>query len=244
MGQKVNPKGFRLINNSNYLSNWYSHKCKYLNLIKEDEFLRKNIDLSFKNFLTISDIKITRSNNINIKNNSVFINISFLHPTEKEMKSYLSKNYANLFFKKNISYLKLFNNNLLELFSFLLKAKIKCLIKKLEFNSTNKIFIETYFIENICENASLISKYVAKELEKRISFRKIMVDIISRIESSNNKGIKIQISGRLNGAEMARTEWKKYGKIPLHTLDANIDYFQENAKTIYGIIGVKVWLFV
>lgn len=244
MGQKVNPKGFRLINNLNYLSNWYSNKFKYLNLVKEDNYLRKIINLSFKNLLVISGIRISRLNGNKNMKNSIFIKICFLHPTEKEIKSYLFKNYNNLFPNKNSSYLKLFNNNILQLFSFTLKNRIKSLIKKLESNSSNKVYIETYFIENICENASLISKYVAKELEKRISFRKIMVDIISRIESTNNKGIKIQISGRLNGAEMARTEWKKYGKIPLHTLDANIDYFQENAKTIYGIIGVKVWLFI
>jgi small subunit ribosomal protein S3 len=60
---------------------------------------------------------------------------------------------------------------------------------------------------------------------------------------TENKGIKIQVSGRLNGAEIARTEWKKYGKIPLHTLNADIDYSQYDCKTIYGVIGIKVWLF-
>jgi len=58
------------------------------------------------------------------------------------------------------------------------------------------------------------------------------------------KGIKIQVSGRLNGVEMARTEWKRDGRVPLHTLRAKIDYIHERADTIYGVIGIKVWLFV
>jgi small subunit ribosomal protein S3 len=236
MGQKINPTGFRLINNKNYLSNWYSNKLNYLNLIKEDKIIRNNINDNFKNFINISKIEIDRANNSNYSNKFTFIKIYFLHPKEKEMGLILNKNYNK--------YLKSFNNNIFESTIFIIKKKIKFIIKKLELKFDKKFYIDTFFIENLFDDATLIAQYISNEIEKRISFRKIITDVISKIQCTNNQGIKIQISGRLNGVDIARTEWKKYGKIPLHTLDAKIDYSQENAKTTYGIIGVKVWLFL
>jgi small subunit ribosomal protein S3 len=244
MGQKINPRGFRLINNKSYLSNWYSNKVNYLNLIKEDKIIRNNINDNFKNFINISKIEINRANNSNYSNESTFIKIYFLHPKEKEINLILNKNYKNYLKKKDSSYLKLFNNNIFESTIFIIKKKIKSIIKNLELKLDKIFYIDTFFIENLFDDATLIAQYISNEIEKRMSFRKIITDVISKIQCTNNQGIKIQISGRLNGVDIARTEWKKYGKIPLHTLDAKIDYSQENAKTTYGVIGVKVWLFL
>ena len=92
-------------------------------------------------------------------------------------------------------------------------------------------------------DAQLVAENVASQLEKRISFRRAMKQTITRSMRSGAQGIKISCSGRLGGAEMARNEWYSEGKVPLHTLRADIDYGVARAKTVYGIIGVKVWIF-
>ncbi len=92
-------------------------------------------------------------------------------------------------------------------------------------------------------DAILVAKNVSLQLEKRIMFRRVMKRSISNAMRFGAKGIKIKIKGRLGGAEIARTEWYKEGRIPLHTLRADIDYGTSNAYTTYGVIGVKVWIF-
>ncbi len=92
-------------------------------------------------------------------------------------------------------------------------------------------------------SAQLASENVATQLEKRIAFRRAMKRVIQNAQKSGAKGIKIQVSGRLGGAEMARTEWYLEGRVPLHTLRAKIDYGFAEAHTTYGVIGVKVWIF-
>lgn len=91
--------------------------------------------------------------------------------------------------------------------------------------------------------ATLIAEFITQQLEKRIAFRRAVRQGIQRAQKANIDGIKIQISGRLNGAEIARSEWTREGRVPLQTLRANIDYSYKIAQTIYGILGVKVWLF-
>jgi small subunit ribosomal protein S3 len=92
-------------------------------------------------------------------------------------------------------------------------------------------------------NAELIAEYITQQLERRVSFRRVVRQAIVRAQRAEVQGIKIQVSGRLNGAEIARTEWTREGRVPLHTLRADIDYAYRTAKTIYGILGVKVWIF-
>ena len=93
-------------------------------------------------------------------------------------------------------------------------------------------------------DATLISSSITQQLEKRVSFRRAMKKAIQSCLRMGGKGIKVSCSGRLGGAEIARTEWYKEGRLPLHTLRANIDYAFSEAKTIYGIIGVKVWVYI
>ena len=91
--------------------------------------------------------------------------------------------------------------------------------------------------------ANLLADLVAEQLEKRIAFRRAIRDTLQRAQKQNVNGIKIQVSGRLNGAEIARSEWIRKGRVPLQTLRANIDYSAKEANTIYGVLGIKVWLF-
>jgi small subunit ribosomal protein S3 len=92
-------------------------------------------------------------------------------------------------------------------------------------------------------DAYLVAESVAQQLERRIMFRRAMRRAVSNAMRLGAGGIKIQVSGRLNGAEIARTEWYREGRVPLHTLRADVDYGTAEAETTYGIIGVKVWLF-
>jgi small subunit ribosomal protein S3 len=92
-------------------------------------------------------------------------------------------------------------------------------------------------------SAQLAAENVATQLERRVAFRRAMKKVIQGAMKSGAKGIKVQVAGRLGGAEMARTEWYLEGRVPLHTLRARIDYGFAEAHTTYGIIGVKVWIF-
>ena len=92
-------------------------------------------------------------------------------------------------------------------------------------------------------DAKLLGDLVAKQLEKRIAFRRATRTVLQRAQRQNVNGIKIQVSGRLNGAEIARSEWVREGRVPLQTLRADIDYATTEANTIYGVLGIKVWLF-
>jgi small subunit ribosomal protein S3 len=92
-------------------------------------------------------------------------------------------------------------------------------------------------------DATLVAASVAQQLERRIMFRRAMKRAVTNAMRVGAQGVRIKVSGRLNGAEIARNEWYREGRVPLHTLRANIDYGFAEAKTTYGVLGVKVWIF-
>lgn len=112
-----------------------------------------------------------------------------------------------------------------------------------QLNINNKIRINIVEVKEPDREAALLGQWIAQQLEKRIAFRRVIRQGIQRANKANIKGIKIQISGRLNGAEIARKEWVREGRVPLQTLRANINYTYTRANTIYGILGIKIWLF-
>jgi small subunit ribosomal protein S3 len=109
--------------------------------------------------------------------------------------------------------------------------------------SNRQLTIKVFEVKKVDLDATLLAGLVAEQLEKRIAFRRAIREALQRAEKQNVNGIKIQVSGRLNGAEMARSEWIREGRVPLQTLRADIDYATAEANTIYGILGIKVWLF-
>ena len=92
-------------------------------------------------------------------------------------------------------------------------------------------------------DAQLVAEGIAQQLERRVMFRRAMKRAVTNTMRIGAEGIKIKVSGRLNGAEIARSEWYREGRVPLHTLRADIDYGLAEARTTYGVIGVKVWIF-
>lgn len=119
-----------------------------------------------------------------------------------------------------------------------LTKKFKTLLPRV-----NKVTIDVFEVIEPDTHATLLAQFIANQLVRRVAFKRAVRKAIERAQAQDIKGIKVQIAGRLNGAEIARTEWVKEGRMPLQTLRADIDYATASAKTIYGILGVKVWLF-
>lgn len=119
-----------------------------------------------------------------------------------------------------------------------LKKRIKT---KLGIKKELKVNIEE--VRDINMHAQVIANGIAESLEKRVAFRRLMKQTLEQVMQAGAKGVKVAIGGRLNGAEIARTEHLSAGKIPLHTLRANIDFARSTAFTTYGTIGIKVWIY-
>ena len=123
-------------------------------------------------------------------------------------------------------------------------AEIDALRAKLEKLTGKKVTVKVQEIKDLNGDAVLVAESIAAQIEKRIAYKKAMTQAISRsMKSPEVKGIKVMISGRLNGAEIARSEWAVEGKVPLHTLRADIDYAVATAHTTYGALGIKLWIF-
>jgi small subunit ribosomal protein S3 len=259
VGQKTHPKGFRLVTTQKHLSEWYTNKFNYPSLIEEDYFVRSKINDFFKDSLSISKIEINRIIQEEKIKEYINIKIHALFPREKEMSRKITQYFTNSFEKneinflseikeiglsKNINLLTNSKDNLKNFTSFLLKRNIRNFIRFLQLKTNKKYFITLKFIKNPFEDPVLIAKFIADQLEKRTPFRRAVKQTIKKVQLTTMKGIKVQVSGRLNGIDIARSEWKRDGKVPLHTLKAKIDYTHQRAETVYGVIGIKVWLFV
>ncbi len=122
-------------------------------------------------------------------------------------------------------------------------TEVEALRKTLEQMTGKKINVNIVEIKKPELNAQLVAEGIAAQLEKRISFRRAMKQAVSRTMRTGAEGVRISCSGRLGGAEIARTEWYSEGKVPLHTLRADIEYGFAEANTTYGKIGVKVWIY-
>nr|YP_009551019.1 ribosomal protein S3 [Pseudellipsoidion edaphicum]QAA11956.1 ribosomal protein S3 [Pseudellipsoidion edaphicum] len=224
MGQKVHPIGFRLGITEEHKSKWYANFSDYKNYLKTDFEIRKvwsNLlkELGKNQLDEISD----RSNlviNYPPTRDQIHLNIYTVNPDLliSELKTLSSQ----------VRFSKFLGNQLEN-------RKLIVILRKVKFPS-----IEPNFV----------AQSVAKKLEKRMPFRRAVRTALSEFKKGakqskldpRQKGIKIQVGGRLNGAEIARAEWVREGRIPLHTLQAKIQYATERAETIYGTLGVKVWI--
>lgn len=122
-------------------------------------------------------------------------------------------------------------------------AEVEALRKQLEKMTGKQVHVNIVEVKTPEADAQLVAENIASQLEKRIAFRRAMKQTVQRSLRMGAKGIKIACSGRLGGAEIARSEWYSEGKVPLHTLRADIDYGFAEANTTYGKIGVKVWIY-
>ena len=119
--------------------------------------------------------------------------------------------------------------------------KLKTILSKIA--GGKEVFVEIIEVKNPEVDATLVAQSIARQLERRVSFRRAMKKSIQTAMDLGADGIRVKCGGRLGGAEIARSEWYREGRVPLHTLRADIDYATSEALTTYGIIGVKVWIF-
>ncbi len=122
-------------------------------------------------------------------------------------------------------------------------AGIEAVKKELQALTANEVFLNIVEIRKAETDAQLVAENIATQLERRIAFRRAMKKAVQTAMKFGAKGIRVACSGRLGGAEMSRYEWYREGRVPLHTLRADIEYGYAIAKTTYGTIGVKVWVF-
>nr|QWK41868.1 ribosomal protein S3 [Protohalopteris sp.] len=213
MGHKTHPLGFRLGIVQQDRSLWYSNRAS-----------------SYINFLK-QDYAIREVISQTLKsNNLVFSGITkiIIRRPERKKKVYIEIQSAvpSRIVGNSGSTIR----NLDKRLSTLLKPE--------------KVLLNIVEIEEPYAEAVILVDILVKKLEERTSFRRCIRAILQRYRTVNEiNGIKIQIAGRLNGAEIARTEWVREGRVPLQTLRADIDYCYKTAQTIYGILGIKIWLF-
>lgn len=122
-------------------------------------------------------------------------------------------------------------------------AEITALRAQLEKMTGKKVFVKALEIKNPNKDAQLVAESIATAIEKRVAYKRAVQQAIQRAEKAGVLGIKVMTSGRLNGAEIARSEWTLSGRVPLHTLRADVDYATATAHTTYGALGIKVWIF-
>ncbi|AXX96561.1 MULTISPECIES: 30S ribosomal protein S3 [Profundibacter] len=122
-------------------------------------------------------------------------------------------------------------------------ADIETLRKKLAAMTDSELHLNIVEVRKPEMDAQLVAENIAQQLERRVSFRRAMKRSVQNTMRMGALGIRVNVAGRLGGAEIARTEWYREGRVPLHTLRADIDYAHAEAMTAYGIIGIKVWIF-
>ena len=215
MGQKVSPIGMRVGVIRDWESRWYSEK-EYGSLLLEDTKIRDYILKTYKSFM-IAHVEIERSKN--------HVNVIIRTPRPGALQGgYVSKLNTKADKKKDG-----------KLVVDIIKADLEKLTKK-------EIKINVVEVANPDLDARLVALKIAKMLEDRQSFRTVQKKAIQQTMRAGAKGIKTSVSGRLGGADIARSEGYSEGVVPLHTLRSDIDFAWEEAMTTYGKLGVKVWI--
>lgn len=214
MGQKVHPIGFRLGMRKSHLSTWFAQKKNYSNYLFEDHFLRKILYQKYES--------------------AKFEKIEIFRKTENHLTMIIYVEKPRILVGSRGQNLKNFQQDIKNILQQYKKQKNLRLSKI-------KVTLHIFGCLNI--SASSLADFLIEFLEKRYSYRSAINILLKKKLQKKPSGLKIQISGRLNGAEIARSYWIRDGRLPLQTLQANIDYSSKQAQTIYGLLGVKVWIF-
>ncbi len=233
-GHSITKTPIGLINNLETYINWHSEisKKKKSAYYSSFRYLAQKLYLQRKKNFHKTQIEDVKKNEVKKEN------IKLKRVVKRKIQDFMIDNLL----KNNVA-----NNSEFYKLSSIYQAKgFEDLVKQLTLRNTfPKISaIEIIEVKQPSEYAVCLAYFITQKLEKRFSFRSVMKQAKRvAIQTSSVKGIKIQLSGRLNGAEIARTEWIREGRVPLQTLEADVDYSYKTAQTLYGIIGVKVWVF-
>ncbi|MDR0980077.1 MAG: 30S ribosomal protein S3 [Candidatus Nomurabacteria bacterium] len=204
MGQKVDPRSFRLQVSKDWASNWFAPKTDFKKWLLQDIKIREFIEKKYSERPTIAGIKIERSHNL------VTVTIA----TAK----------AGVIIGRG-------------------GVGINDLKAELEKITSMPVRIDVDEVKKPELSAKLVAENIAAQLARRINFRRATKMAAQSTMAAGAKGIRIEVSGRLNGAEMSRSERLIEGSVPLHTLRADVDFYIARSQTIAGIVGVKVWIY-
>lgn len=204
MGQKIDPRGFRLAVNKDWASVWYAASKDFASALLEDIKIRTYINKTFGRRASIARVLIER-------------------PAKSIKVTLFTAKPGVIIGKKGEGIEQI-------------KAELQKMTKV-------PLFLNVEEVRKPELSSQIVADQIAMQIEKRVAFRRAMKRAMQTTMKMGAIGIKIKTSGRLNGVDIARSEWYREGRVPLHTLRANVDYATSEALTTYGIIGIKVWIY-
>lgn len=214
MGQKINPLGFRLGTTQSHDSIWFAQPTNYSENIQEDKKIRDCI----KNYI---------QKNIRISSGVEGIGQIKIQKRIDLIQVIIYMGFPKFLIEGKSQKIEELQTNM--------QKKLNCVNRKLN--------IAIVKVANAYKHPNIIAEFIAGQLKNRISFRKAIKKAIELAEQAGTKGVQVQIAGRIDGKEIARVEWIREGRVPLQTIRAKIDYCCYTVRTIYGVLGIKVWIF-
>nr|YP_010881382.1 ribosomal protein S3 [Moerckia flotoviana]WIA67335.1 ribosomal protein S3 [Moerckia flotoviana] len=214
MGQKVNPLGFRLGITQRHRSYWFAKPDKYSELFGEDREIRDCIELYVRKHMRNSS-NYGGIARVEIQRKTDFVQIEIYTGFPALLVESRGQGIEQL------------------------KTNIQDILNP----KSSRLRMSLIEVDKPYGEPNILAEYIALQLESRVAFRRTMKKSIELAKKGDIAGIKIQIAGRLNGAEIARVEWAREGRVPLQTIRARIHYCCYAAQTIYGVLGIKVWIF-
>ena len=214
MGQKINPLGFRLGTTQSHDSIWFAQPTNYSENIQEDKKIRDCI----KNYI---------QKNIRISSGVEGIGQIKIQKRIDLIQVIIYMGFPKFLIEGKSQKIEELQTNM--------QKKLNCVNRKLN--------IAIVKVANAYKHPNIIAEFIAGQLKNRVSFHKAMKKAIELTEQAGTKGVQVQIAGRIDGKEIARVEWIREGRVPLQTIRAKIDYCCYTVRTIYGVLGIKVWIF-
>nr|YP_010575764.1 ribosomal protein S3 [Wikstroemia monnula]UZN42996.1 ribosomal protein S3 [Wikstroemia monnula] len=215
MGQKINPLGFRLGTTQSHHSLWFAQPKNYSEGLQEDKKIRDYI----KNYVQ--------------KNTRISSGVEGIARIEIQKRIDLIQVIIYMGFPK---FLIEDRPGRIEELQMNVQKELKCVNRKINIAVTR--------IANPYGDPNILAEFIAGQLKNRVSCRKAMKKAIELTEQANRKGIQVQIAGRINGKDIARVDWIREGRVPLQTIGAKINYSSYTVRTIYGVLGIKIWIFI
>nr|YP_010177724.1 ribosomal protein S3 [Edgeworthia gardneri]QST15435.1 ribosomal protein S3 [Edgeworthia gardneri] len=215
MGQKINPLGFRLGTTQSHHSLWFAQPKNYSDGLQEDKKIRDCI----KNYVQ--------------KNMRISSGVEGIARIEIQKRIDLIQVIIYMGFPK---FLIEDRPGRIEELQMNVQKELNCVNRKINITVTR--------IANPYGHPNILAEFIAGQLKNRVSCRKAMKKAIELTEQANTKGIQVQIAGRINGKDIARIDWIREGRVPLQTIGAKIDYSSYTVRTIYGVLGIKIWIFI
>ena len=223
MGQKIHPLGFRLGITQTHRSQWFEKPKNYSTSLQEDFLIREYLTKETRAGADPGLAKVLLAR----RGEKIFVELYVAQP-----KLVTGEDGSRLKELTKGIQLALRNRELERKNSQISDHEV-----------SRPISLQVFQIMQPATDATLVAQKVAQQLEKRVAFRRVIKQSIQQARAAGAAGIKIKIAGRLNGAEIARSEWAREGRVPLQTLRANLDYCYHTAQTIYGVLGIKIWIF-